>query len=137
MPKDFETRPTKCCGQSKNDSPPDLVSCSSADNDSATDSNTLGVVQESEREMWDNHPSVIATEQAKPGSEPVAPPILTVVEEDPSRASEEADGGIPARVEQPVEPKPCRKKEPEWVRDTDGRLKRRNFIFSKMTKQEF
>ena len=81
IPKDVETRPAKGRGQSKYGSPPVLVSRSSADDDSAANSSTLGVVQESEGEMWDDHPSVIATEQAGPESEPVAPPIPTVVEE--------------------------------------------------------
>ena len=137
IPKDIETRPREGRRQSRDSSPPGLAS-SSADDDSVTDSSTLGVVQESEGEMWDDHPSVI-TKRAEPEPEPVAPPIPSVVEEDPVRTSEGADGGSPARAEQPVEPKPRRKKdaEPEWRRDTDGRLKRRKFNFSKMNQQEF
>ena len=143
IPKDVDTGPAKGRGQSKDSSPPDLVSRSSADDDSATDSSTLGVVQESEGEMWDDHPSVITTEQAEPEPGPVAPPIPSIVEEDPSKASEGASERSPARVEQPVETKPRRNprrnqtRDPEWIRDTDGRLKRRTFNFAKMSQQEF
>ena len=141
IPKDIESRPVKGRGPSKGSSPPDLVSRSSADDDSTNDSSTLGVVRESEGEMWGDHPSVITTEQAEPEPEPVAPEIPRIVEEDPpSEASEGADGieESPAQVEQPVDPKPCprtRRKErspPKWSRDKDGRLKRK-FNFAKMS----
>ena len=75
----------------------------------------------------------------------MAPPIPSVVEEDPSIASEGADGieESPARVEQPVEPKPrpkSRRKErspSKWDRGTDGRLRRKKFNFARMSQQEF
>ena len=98
IPKDVESRPAKGCGQSKDSNPPDLVSRSSADDNSLNDSSTLGVVQESEGDMWDDHPSVVINEQAEPEPEPTAPPIPRIVEEESSKASEGADGteGSPA-----------------------------------------
>ena len=66
VPKDIELRPAKGRGQSKDSNPPDLVSRSSADDNSSNDSSTLGVVQESEGDMWDGHPSIIINEQAEP-----------------------------------------------------------------------
>ena len=143
IPKDIESRPAKGRGQSKDSNPPDLVSRSSADDDSSNDSSTLGVVQESEGDMWDDHPSVVINEQAEPEPGPTAPPIPRIVEEESSKASEGADGteGSPAQVEQPVDPKPRRsprrkdKSKPKWTRDKDGRLRR--FDFAKMSQQEF
>lgn len=69
----------------------------------------------------------------------MAPPIQNVVEEDPVRTSKGDDGGSPDQEQQPVEPKSRHKKdvEPEWRRDTGGRLKRRKFNFPKMSHQEF
>ena len=73
-----------------------------------------------------------------------APKVAGPTEDPQSEASEEADRieESPARVEQPVDPKPrprTRRRErspPKWRRDKNGRLKRK-FNFAKMSQQEF
>ena len=131
---------------------------SSSDDDSLTDSNKLGTSQESEGEMWSDHPDldvILAPEQpSSPVLQPAEQPTLPVVEPD-SPASSAAPNSLPpsptdsgpvarrTRSQQPSGSDEQREtprredREPQWTRDDTGRLERRSFNFAKMSPRKF
>ena len=76
VPKEATPTPPSPCRHPRNDRIPDLVEddASSSDDDSLTDSNKLGTSQESEGEMWSDHPDLDVIPAPEQPSSPVLQP---------------------------------------------------------------
>ena len=103
---------------------PDLVSRGDSSVDSSKDSNTLGLVHDSDGKMWADHPGLVPPDPEPPSESPtprVVPPDDDVVDGNvanitPNRSADKA---------------PREQSEPQWERDDKGRFKHKSINFRK------
>ena len=107
-------------------SPPSLVTA----DDSSDDSSTVAV-QESEGELWADHPSVVINPPPNAVINDPIPPAPNIVEPDAPEGAVVPD----AESVTPRNQSPPREREPQWERDEEGRLKRRSMNFASMNEQ--